>query len=151
MIWYNIKTLEKKLRQGDLSDKETFNYIIAYVILLALASTSIDRYKTEWLTYIDVIVTTIIALIGLKKAFDINSAGDNKDYLKRLISLSFVSGIILVSYYAIVVIVFLVVDGIFNSKLFSLDITKLTISIIAEIVYYLILIKSFTRVNSNNQ
>ena len=151
MIWYNIKTLEKKLRQGDLSDKETFNYIIAYVILLALASTSIDRYKTEWLTYIDVIVTTIIALIGLKKAFDINSAGDNKDYLKRLISLSFVSGIILVSYYAIVIIVFLVVDGIFNSKLFSLDITKLTISIIAEIVYYLILIKSFTRVNSNNQ
>ena len=151
MIWYNIRTLEKKLRQGDLSDGQTFNYIIAYVIILAFASTSTNRYKTDWLLYIDVIVTTIIAIIGLKKTFDINSTGDNKDYFKRLISLSFVSGIILVSYLVSVAIVFVIIDEIFKSKFYSLDLIRLSTNIIKEIVYYFILIKSFFRVNNDRR
>lgn len=94
IICFNIKELENKLRIGDISESTFFNYLLANSIIFAIFSfLPSNEYTMKWVLAIEIVLGLAITIIGIKTTFDINSAGDKKDYLGRFLSLSFVIGI----------------------------------------------------------
>jgi len=153
MIWFDIKKLEKELIDENLSDKEGFNYLLANMILFSVAPyIAVDRYENSWLTFVEVVITIFITVIMLRTTYDINLKGsENKDYFKRFLGLSFVSGVRLVVYVVVAAIpvgIFMALAG----KLVTVDrgtkdILMLAMQIAIAIVYYFMLTNSFRRVN----
>ena len=152
MIWFNIKELETRLKNGVLSDKEAFNYLLITLIFSSVVTYIGGSDNTNnWFIAIEILVSIVVTVIGTKKTFDINSAGDNKDYFKRFLSLSFVTGIrflVLLIVLAIPVgtIVYFVdknLDINENTK----DLFNVALMAVCEIIYYFMLINSFKRLN----
>ena len=92
MIWFNIKELEKRLIEGKFSDKLILNYLLTHLILTAISGLATDD-EPLWMIWIQFIVGLIAVIWLVRKTFEINQEGDNRDYFKRIISLSFVAGI----------------------------------------------------------
>lgn len=152
MIWFEIKELEQGLKNGDLSDKAILNYLLANLIMYSIVPyISSNDYTTKWLIAIEIVVAVAITVIGTKRTFDINCAGDNKDYFKRFLSLSFVTGIRLVVFAFIAaipvgIILYLVNKSIGENENVK-DLFNLTLMAVVGIFYYLMLTNSFKRVS----
>ena len=152
MIWFDIKELEQGLKNRDLSDKAIFNYLLANLIMFSIVPyISSNDYTTKWLIAIEIVVAIAITVIGTKRTFDINSAGDNKDYFKRFLSLSFVTGIRLVVFVFIaaipVGIIVYLVDKSIGENENAKDLFNLTLMAVVGIFYYYMLTNSFKRVS----
>jgi prepilin signal peptidase PulO-like enzyme (type II secretory pathway) len=152
MIWLDIKELETGLKNGALSDKEALNYLLANLILYSVVPYIGGNDSTnKWLIALEIVVVIAVTVIGTKKTFDVNSAGDNRDYFKRFLSLSFVTGIRLLALVLVVaipigIIVYLVdknLDANENTK----DLFEVALTAVSGIVYYFMLISSFKRVS----
>lgn len=152
MIWFNLKELERRLRNGELSDKYIFNYLLASVLLESVVSyVNNDEYTTKWILGIEIIILLLITGLSMKKTFDINAASDNKDYFIRYLSLSFVIGIRLFVFIFIAVlptgfIVNLVDKDIRDNEIVK-DLFDLVVAASICIFYYFMLINSFRRVS----
>jgi hypothetical protein len=152
MIWFDIKELETGLKNGALSDKEIFNYLLANLILYSVVPyIGSNDYTTKWLIAIEIVIVIAITVIGTKKTFDINSAGDNKDYFKRFLSLSFVTGIrllVLVCVVAIPIgIIAYFVDKNLGASENARDLFDIALTAVSGVLYYFMLINSFKRVS----
>jgi hypothetical protein len=152
MIWFDIGELELRLKNGDLSDKDSFYYLLANLVLYAIAP-YIDSNDdtTKWLIALEIVIAIAMTVIGTKMTFDTNSAGDNKDYLKRFLSLSFVTGIRLLVFVCIAAIpvgtvIFFLGESIGASKNMA-NLFDIAFTVVAGLVYYFLLIKSFRRVS----
>jgi hypothetical protein len=152
MIWFDIKELERGLKSGDVSDKEIFNYLIATLIMFSIVPyIPSNDYKTTWLIAVEIVIVIAITIIGTKMTFDINSRGDNKDYFKRFLSLSFVTGIRLVVFVFLAaipvgIIVYLVDKNIGANENIK-DLFNLTLMTGIGVFYYFMLTNSFKRVS----
>lgn len=151
MIWFDIKELERGLKNEELSDNTIFNYLLANLIIYSLASyVASNEYKTNTILLLELIVTLSITIIGTKRAFDINSGGDSKDFLKRYLSLSFVSGVRLVVF---ITLPFGIIKAISNGGMGTkynnntTDLFDIFLTGVVGLVYYLILTNSFKRVS----
>jgi hypothetical protein len=152
MIWFDIDELELKLKNGDLSDKDGFNYLLANLVLFSIVPyLDSGDYTIRWLIALEIVIGVAMTVIGTKMTFDINSAGDSKDYLKRFLSLSFVTGIRLVVFVCIAaipvgIVIYLLGDVIGATKNIT-DLFDTAVTVVAGLVYYFFLIKSFKRVS----
>jgi hypothetical protein len=152
MIWFDIKKIEKNLVDGNVSDKESMNYLLVILIFSAVGHfISANNFENKWLMLIEVIVFISILVILLRTAFNINTNGDGKDFLKRYIALSLVVKIRLIvfTFFAVPFVIFLVMIGKLSGigKIISNDILTVSFSIIINIIYYFMLRNSFRRVN----
>jgi hypothetical protein len=103
------------------------------------------------LNALEIVVVIAVTVIGTKKTLDVNSAGDNRDYFKRFLSLSFVTGIrllvlVLVVSITIGIIIYLV-DKNLDSNENTKDLFEVALTAVSGIVYYFMLISSFKRVS----
>lgn len=152
MIWFDIKELERGLKDGGLSDKYIFNYLLASLIMYSIVPylSSYD-YTTKWLLAIDIAIAVGVTVIGTKRTFDINSAGDSKDFFKRFLSLSFVTGIRLLVFACIAAIpvglIVLLVGKSISSNENIKDFFNIALTTVAGILYYFMLTSSFRRVS----
>lgn len=152
MIWFDLKELERRLRNGDLSDKDIFYYLLAGLLMESIFSyINRDDYTTKWIVAIEIIIVIITTVIGMKRTFDLNSAYDNKDYFKRYLSLSFVIGIRLVVFVFIAAIpigiIAYILDSNFGVNENVKDLFNLVVMATIGIFYYFMLINSFRRVS----
>lgn len=157
MIWFNIKALENRLKNGDITDKVIFYYLLAEVIATSIFGSMFGNnpYTTKWLQVMSVLLSLAISVIGTKRTFEINSAGDNKDYLLRYLSLSLVTGIRLCIFS--ILIGFPIVFGILAFDEFGIlkkenyenlkELYNLTIFFLMQVFYYFLLTNSFKRVS----
>ena len=95
MIWFKIKELEKELLAGNVSDLLTYKYLLSHLLLFALLNNypsggDVDPF---WAPWVRLIIVLVAISWGIGKTFEINRAGDNRDYFKRLIPLSLVSSL----------------------------------------------------------
>jgi hypothetical protein len=152
MIWFDIRQLERELVDGTLSEKQGFNYLLANAILFsAMPYLAGDHYQNHWLTSIQIVVDVFITGIIVRATFDINTRGDNKDYFKRFLSLSFVTTVRLFIYALIIlippgVIMHFVERSVVVDKNVR-DIFLLLLEIVMGIAFYFMLTSSFRRVN----
>ena len=155
MIWYNIKELENLLINGRLSDKTAFNYLFIHIIFLTLADYLPAGEDPTWVVWVHLSISLIAVLWGVKKTYEINTTGDNRDYFKRFISLSFVAAIrtlvIGILFVFILVIVNLVAEHyIIPPGQFSVweEIAQLIFYALLSVYYFYTLITAFQRINS---
>ena len=152
MIWFDIKELEQGLKNGDLSDKDIFKYLLANLIVFSIIQyIPSNDYTTKWLIAIEIVIVIVITVIGTKRTFDVNSAGDSKDYFKRFLSLSFVTGVRLFIFFCIAAIplgtiVYLVDKSIGTNENIK-DLFDIALTAVAGILYYFMLTNSFKRVS----
>lgn len=156
MILYNIKELEKLIISEKVSDRLAFKYLFTHLILFTLVDyIPVDGDNPWWRTWIHLLISLVALIWGIRKTFEINQKGDNIEYFKRLISLSFVTGIRTIVFGLLITLCIVVGTFIADQILtFSIrnSIWMTVIELIAyalwNIVFYYILINSFKRINS---
>jgi hypothetical protein len=154
MIWLNIKELEKQLINGRMSDKVAFNYLLTHLIFITIAG-SISSDDDPWVAMVYLIVSLITVIWGVKKTFEINQQGDNRDYFKRVISISFVANIrvaVLVFSVTFIIVLVKAFTEIAGSSIvlssFQEEIFHLVSSLAILGIDFYILLNSFKRINA---
>jgi ABC-type nickel/cobalt efflux system permease component RcnA len=155
MTWFNIKELERKIINDELTDKESFDYLLYSSVLLTFFTyIGTKEHTNDWLHFLELIISIVITVVGTKATYTINAKGGQKDYLKRYTSLSFVAGIRLVVYAFLVAIplgiIMAALHGNMEKNQTNDEIVKLIIVSIFGFVYYIQLTNSFKRVNKTN-
>jgi len=156
MILFNIKKLENLLIEKKISDKMVFNYLLTYLII-----TTITAYVTKdipvWLEATQFIVSLTALIWGLRKTFEINREGDNSDYFKRIISLSFVASVRVTVYIFIILLIYNLVKAVLIATGVTWGVSDyyenflvLGGFLISTGFYYYILLDSFKRVNTTD-
>lgn len=157
MIWFDIKKLEALLLEGKVSDKLVFNYLFIYLIISMLASYVGEEEDSNWLLWLQLIINLGVLIWGVRKTFQINEEGDNRDYFKRFISLAFVAGVRMLVY----MFLFLLPVTLFRLLAESFEITyvndlwwevfELAANLGFVFYYYNMLLRSFKRINNSGQ
>jgi hypothetical protein len=155
MTWFNIKELERKIINYELTDKESFYYLLnSSVLLTFITYIGTKEYTNDWLHFVELIISLVITVVQLKATYTINAKGGQKDYLKRHISLSFIVGVRLFVYAIftgfLVGIIMVALNGHVEKDPNNEEMIKLIFISIFGIVYYIQLIISFKRVNKIN-
>lgn len=156
MIWFDINELERGLKNGEVSDKGIFNYLLGNLILYSVVPLIAGSDPSAFgMILFQVLFTIAITVIGSKKVFDINESGDRKDFFKRFLALSFVTGIRLVVFCLILAIPIGVTFGALdinpNATPYSEGLFDLILMVGSSIIYYYMLINSFKRVSHGHQ
>lgn len=144
MIWIKIKALEEKISKDELTERDGFNYLLInllYGVAVILVPT-INGFN--YVTIIQFIINSLILIVFIKKLYRINTSIDDRDFLKRFISISWVVRIRLIFYYLILNIIYFQFFSM-STFTFKNGITLIFISLIINFLFYFFLIKSFTR------
>ena len=154
MILFNLKKLENLLIEEKVSDKLVFNYLLAYLIITNIAA-FFTSDNPAWLEGTQFTVSLIALIWGMRKTFEINREGDNRDYFKRLIPISFVAGIRVIVFVFIILFIYNLVIEILQAtdvtsgvRDFHENLLILGGFLVSTIYYYYLLLSSFKRVNS---
>ena len=152
MILFDIDRLEQKLRNGDLSDKEVFNYLLAIVIATSLFSyASPEGYESKWLISLEMVLSTIFMAAGAWFTFHINKSGDNQDYFRRYLSLSVVvfvrTALLMIGLMIPVLLIQELLDKGGLLSTFHKDLTSILVVLGANGLFIYLLINAFRRVS----
>ncbi|MBP6755070.1 MAG: hypothetical protein KA210_02900 [Bacteroidia bacterium] len=144
MIWIKIKALEEQISKDELTEKDGFNYLLInllYGVAVILVPT-INGFN--YVTITQFIINSLILIVFIKKLYRINASIDDRDFLKRFISISWVVRVRLVFYYLILNIIYFQFFSM-STFTFKNGIALIFISFIINFLFYFFLIKSFTR------
>ena len=156
MIWLNLKKLERLLILNKINESISYQYLLVFLVLFTLTSnyseTNFSHYGWE-VSY--VILELLITIVGTYLVFKVNSEGDNRDFLKRYLSLSFVNGLRLVLFAVFIRLIFKVIMFVIPLYLwntindfFGEDSGEFFFDVILSLVFYVLLMASFKRVNA---
>lgn len=157
MIWFNLKKLERKIIEDELSDKETFTYFLLTSVG-GIFGISSANYQDLHLV-IELLLTVVITIWGSYIIFNANQKGDGKDFFKRVFPLAWVVAfrLLIFTIIALIPITFVFYIFIFPDTLNYIEsnITSsneewlyLILSLIVFVIFYLQLKNSFKRVAS---
>lgn len=92
MIWLDIKTLEQKINENKLTEKDGLNYLLADGIITVIGMMSYSNYENagKWITFFAIVLHIVICVWGLNAAFKANNQKDGRDLVKRYIAISWV-------------------------------------------------------------
>jgi hypothetical protein len=159
MIWFNIKELERRIVENEFSDKEGFNYFLAFSVLGVLAT--YVSTSENFITFIELLIGVAITIWGSYSIFKANSSGDGQDFFKRYFALSWVIGFRLLVFTVIIAIPLFIIYGVVSydfvdtnsgeSTSLREDFVTMIISSLILLVYYFLLTNSFKRVSMKNK
>jgi hypothetical protein len=155
MYLWKIDSLVNDFKEGKVTQKEEFKYLLFYIIISILFMDKVLYIDDVYNIYdtINSIAMFIITIIGTYYCYLVNSKGDNKDFMVRYISIGLLVGI------RIFLIAFLL--GIVYSSLFmtpeelesdsyETTILLLIFSSLVEIAYFWYLSKKIRDVSKIN-
>lgn len=155
MIWFRLNKLERKLAKRELSEHHAFRYLIFYLIIFITVGivpelTPYPGWNWDISHYV---INLFVTLAATYTAFRINEKGDNRDFIKRYISLAFVIGLwvligVLLIRLAYKIILFVIPMDIYNAinNIISADLFQWISSIAGIIIFYLFLLRSFKNI-----
>jgi len=89
MIWFNLKELENKISNNELSDQDGFNYLLAFFILSTIGYCMASGNSNCWITFLGCVLSVLINIWGLRMIYAANQEIDGKDFFKRFLKLDF--------------------------------------------------------------
>lgn len=146
MIWFNIKKLERLITTEQFSEKDGYKYVLANTIYGIVYSIyiSMSGYNTDLL--INAIITLFVTLSLLPLVFETNSVGDNKDFIKRFFSITWVIQMwVLILSVAITVLFTFAFDK--NDDSLTRRVASWLSTGIINTIFYLLTNQSFKRIN----
>ena len=155
MIWLDIRELERRLKNGELTDKIAFSYLLTHLILLSIFSHIATDEDPVWSVWVHLFISLGYTVWGVRRSFEINQQGDSRDYLKRFLCLSFVVGVrslCLLFFLLLLLTVAITVAGAVDASFFmstnQKKLLELGLFSVWVGVYYHLLLSSFKRVSS---
>ena len=158
MTWYNIRKLERRLAADEINEKESYHYLSAFLIFLAVIiffPESPTSYTGFYWDLAEFLIFLIFLILALRNSYLINTKGHNTDFVKRFISLVLVHGFRLLIWVGVFglfykIIMFIIPLQIFNfiNDLLLPDWTELIIFSAIFLLYYIFIMRSFKRINS---
>jgi len=158
MIWFNLKELENKLIKNQISEKDSFYYILAFFIIynLVFFGDQEESFSNKWWSVLNLVVGIAITIYGLRKLFSINQLGDNTDFLKRLFSLAFVHSVRIVIFLTALIFFFFITDEILMATsefrltgLLPENLSLFLLENLTSILFYFLMIRSFKNIISS--
>lgn len=143
MIWINIKKLENKISKNELTDKDSYKYLLATLILSIISILVPTINGWNYASLIHVFLSVIITVFGLQRLYKLNEKADNKDFLKRLISITWVVRVRLTIYYLVFTFIYIQFFSLSDDKTRGLAI--IIFSFILKVLFYYFSINSFKR------
>jgi hypothetical protein len=152
MIWLDISNLEDKISKNELSDKDGFNYVLAYFILSVLTMNIGYQNSNEWIDLLNFFSSALITVWGLTAAYKANNEIDGKDFLKRFFAINWVIGMRMLLAVLILGMVAGIVVGIISiissdaiCEGLSKDLFRAISMSLFEVIYYLLIRNSIRR------
>lgn len=143
MIWINIKELENKISRNELTEKDSYNYLLATLVLsiFSILIPTINGWNID--SIIHVLLNLVITLLGLQILYKLNKMADDKDFLKRLISITWVVKVRLSIYYLFFTFIYIQFVTVSDNMINGLAI--IIFSFILKLLFYYFSIRSFKR------
>ncbi len=92
MNWFNINKLEEDISNDNLSEKDGFNYLLAYFILSTIAIVGGNDEMSWRVQLLDIVIQIIIIIWAFNAIYNINLEIDGKDFFRRFFAISWVIG-----------------------------------------------------------
>jgi hypothetical protein len=153
MIWFDIKALENKITNNELSDKDGFYYLLAYFIFTLITLSSVANKFNGWLMLCECAISVLITIWGLRTIYELNNEIDGKDFFKRFFAINWVIGMRILIVIIPLAFFFGILCGIIavknNIELHEPNpqwgILSLTFKAFFTLICYLLIINSFKR------
>jgi len=101
MYFWNVEKLKETIRNGKLTEKSRFIYLLIYVVLSGIGVEVVTYFTVEtpnlW-DMIDSALYILIPLVGTYFAYKSNDAGNGSDFLGKYFSLGFVVSVRFIVY-----------------------------------------------------
>ncbi len=151
MVWFNMKELEHKIACNSLSDKDGFNYLLAFVVVFAIAVILGGKIENSWFKFSACLFHAFISVWGLNASFTANMGIDGRDFFKRFFAISWIIALRL--FFAAIILIFLlllIVGAISNEADVDLqelsplkDLVIVVFGLLFTVIYYLLVIGKF--------
>lgn len=157
MIWLNLLALERKLANFLLTTQAAFNYLLSFIVIfiILIYFPRDSSFPFDWWDLAEFLLVLLISLLGLKKVFRVNQKGDDREFLKRFLSLSFVIALRLLITVMLIWLTYKIIMFIIPLEIFvpvdraiNHPVTELIITPVVVGIFYYFLTRSFTRINS---
>ncbi len=156
MIRPLVKKLEKKMVNDDFSDKMGYFYLVTFLLMITFLMKFPIMHSGD--QTFGVVLNLMICCWGVGRTLEINKTTGNEDYLKRFMSLSFISGIKLCAGLLVFIIILKAIKSFAETISPSFiegpilsGMPKLFIGAAASVIFFLMLIRSFKRVNAEEE
>ena len=161
MIWFNIKKLEEDISNDNLSEKDGFNYVLAYVLASFILSTilAVVRFNemSGGLRLLGTALYGIITIWGLNAIYKINLEIDGKDIVKRFIAINWVIGMRVLVVLLILAVIGGIAMGILSINRSNLESNPMAgyilviFTSLVTIILYLLIMKSFRKLKPKTE
>jgi len=153
MIWFDIKKLEDKISKKELTDKDGFNYVLAYFVFSVIVLSFITKDTSVWIKFFECAISVIITVWGLKTVYEVNNDIDGKDFFKRFFAINWVIGmriLVVTLIFAFIISIPIGIISIQNGINYNdpnpiKDIIMLVLGAMYNLICYLLIINSFRR------
>ena len=148
MIWFNLKKAETLLKKGDYSNAFVLKYFMINLVVTTLATFFYDESPQNWFFLFELVFLLGVTIIGTLNIYFINEKGDHKDFLPRYFVLGFIVSLRVILIWVLPLALLFVSTKNFipnNFEAFERHI-DLSFEILATIIFYYLLAKSFKRV-----
>lgn len=152
MIWLDLKGLERKISNNELTEKDGYNYLMATMVLTTIVVVGLSRQDSySWFNFLNAIIAVGITVWGINACYRVNNDLDGKDFLKRFLAISWVIGMRIALWViglsilvGIIVGIAIVTSGAHDGVARPIqDITTMILTALLSLVSYLFVINSF--------
>jgi len=156
MIWPIVKKLEKKLLRDDFSDKTGYLYLVSLLLMVTFLL-KFPLLHTGNQSF-GLVFNLLICVWGVGRSLVINRERGDEDYLKKFMSLSFITGIKLSAGLLFIILLLkgikyfvgLISPGLIDGPILG-GLPKMFIGAAASVVFFTMLINSFKRTNAEEE
>jgi len=153
MIWLDIRKLEDKISKNKLSDKDGFQYVLAFFILSTLSVGISSQGEEPWIRVLKCLLLVAVNIWGVNAAYKANAEVDGKDFFKRFFAIYWVIGMRVLLALLIFMFIFVIIVAItalmnngndMGRNLFK-ELASMVAVVLVEIVYYAMIRDSIRR------
>jgi len=153
MIWLDIRKLEEKISKNELSDKDGFQYVLAFFILSTLPVGISSQGEEPWIRVLKCLLLVAVNIWGVNAAYKANAEVDGKDFFKRFFAIYWVIGMRVLLALLIFMFIFVIIVAItalmnngndMGRNLFK-ELASMVVVVLVEIGYYSMIRDSIRR------
>jgi hypothetical protein len=156
MYFWKVDKLVDDLKTGKVSQKEEFKYMLAFTVLMALITDPVFSETTPYNLYsaINTITLLIVSIWGVYYCYKVNEAGDNKDFILRVMCIGLPVVVRVLAFGIPVIVVGVVIKEVIfgfdnlNGEVNETSIYSMAAGIVISVLYYVYLASKMRAVSS---
>lgn len=159
MYLWKVDKLVEDFKSGKVSQKEELKYMLLFTVLMTLGSDPLLYVGSSYNKYdsISTILLLAISVLGIYYCFKINSAGDNKDFIVRVMCIGLPVVIRILVFFIPIFVLVAVLEGLLsegitvdesNIETYETTVYQVIAMVIFVASYYVYLSKKIRAVSS---